>query len=189
MKITLRKANALQNSIQDQLKTIDLSLTVTINEFQSADAEIETARNLLIANDKRRADLTVAMYAIRALVGQYNASAGVSALLARAAYVDKRLGHLKGLTEATATENIAVVNGKLEKIRNDKTDRSRMYGYSDTVAVGVLSQEQIDQFKTDASALKKEKQAINDKVLELNIRTEIEITDDVVKILQSEQIV
>lgn len=188
MNITLRKANALQTAIQDHIKAIGIDVTVTLNEFQASENEIIAARNTLVANDQRRADLTVAMYAIRALVGQYNASAGVSALLARAAYIDKRLGHLKGLTEATATESIGVITGKLDKIRNDKSEY-RGYGRTDTISVGVLTQEQINQFKVDAITLKKEKQAINDKVLELNIRTEITLTDDVVKILQSEQLV
>jgi hypothetical protein len=64
-----------------------------------------------------------------------------------------------------------------------------LYGYNDHVETGVLTQEQIDTFKADLSALKKEKQSINDKVLELNIRTEIVLTDEVVKILQAEQLV
>lgn len=188
MNITLRKANALQNAIQDHIKSIDLSVTVALNEFQDPAAAITAARGTLVKNDQRRADLTVAMYAIRALVGQCNASAGVSDLLSRAAYIDKRLGQLKGLTESTATEEMAVVKGKLDKLSaGDKG--GRLYGYSDTVSVGVLTSEQLDQFKADASALKKEKQAINDKVLELNIRTEITLIEDVVKILQSEQLI
>lgn len=188
MNITLRKANALQNAIQDHIKSIDLSVTVALNEFQDPAAAITAARGTLVKNDQRRADLTVALYAIRALVGQHNASAGVSALLSRAAYIDKRLGQLKGLTESTATEEMAVVKGKLDKLSaGDKG--GRLYGYSDTVSVGVLTSEQLDQFKADASALKKEKQAINDKVLELNIRTEITLIEDVVKILQSEQLI
>jgi len=188
MKITLRKSNALQNAIQEQIKAIDLSLTLALNEFQDPTVEIEKARAELVKNDQRRADLTNVLYAIRGQVGDANARSGVSGLLARAAYVDKRLGHLKGLADATATESIEVVNGKLEKMRTTDA-KNRMYGYGDTVNVGVLTQEQIAQFKTDASVLKKEKQAINDKVLELNIRTEIELTEDIVKILQAEQLV
>lgn len=188
MKITLRKANALQTSIQEHLKSIDLALTVALNEFQNPETEIDLARAKLIGADQRRANLTTAMYAIRGQVGQANAASGVSDQLARAAYIDKRIGHLKALTEATVTEDLTVITGKLDKVRNTEA-KSRIYGYGDTVNVGVLTQAQVDQFKADMNALKKEKQAINDKVLELNIRTEIELTDDVVKILQSEQIV
>jgi hypothetical protein len=37
--------------------------------------------------------------------------------------------------------------------------------------------------------LKKEKQSINDKVLELNVRTEIDLDSDTVALLQAEQLV
>jgi hypothetical protein len=188
MKITLRKANALQNAIQDHIKTIEVNTSVALNEFQAPQAELSIARNTLIANDQRRADLTMALYAIRGQVGNANAQAGVSDQLARAAYVDKRLGQLKGLVDSTAVEAEAVLDGKLQKLR-DTEAKSRLYGYGDTVNTGVLTQVQIDNFKVDMSALKKEKQSINDKVLELNIRTEIELIADVVAILQREQLI
>lgn len=188
MKITLRKANALQNAIQDHIKTIDLKMVASLNEFQDPGQEIEKARSALIDGDKRRADLTTALYAIRGQVGNANVQSGISNELARAAYIDKRLGHLKGLTESSATEDMEVVKGKLKKL-SETESKNRMYGYSDTVAVGVLTTEQIAQFKGDVAILKKEKQSINDKVLELNIRTEIDLTEDVVSILRSEQLV
>lgn len=188
MKITLRKANALQNAIQDHIKTIEVNTSIALNEFQVPQAELSIARNTLIANDNRRAALTMVLYAIRGLVGSANAQSGVSDQLARAAYIDKRLGQLKGLTDSTAVEAEAVLDGKLQKLRDTET-KSRMYGYNDTVNTGVLTQEQLDQYKADMSGLKKEKQSINDKVLELNIRTEIEVPGDVVQILQAEQLV
>lgn len=188
MKITLRKANALQNAIQDHIKTVEISATLALNEFQVPQAELSIARNTLVANDKRRADLTMALYAIRGLVGKANAQSGVSDHLAHAAYLDKRIGQLKGLTESNAVESETVLNGKLEKLRTTDS-KNRMYGYNDSVSTGVLTQEQIDSFKKIMSDLKKEKQTINDKVLELNIRTEIELVEDVVKILQAEQLV
>ena len=71
---------------------------------------------------------------------------------------------------------------------NDKSER-RMYGYSDTVSTGVLTADQIESIKGDIRELKKQKQSINDKVLELNVRTEIELDDGVVEILTKEQLV
>ena len=188
MNITLRKSNALQNAIQDHVKSIEVKTQVTLNEFQSAAAEIATARDGLVANDRRRAKLTQALYSIRAAVGRANAESGVADLLSKAAYVDKRLAQIKGLVESDAAEAVTVVDGKLEKIRNDKSER-RMYGYGDTVNTGVLTAEQISDYKKEMQDLKKEKQAINDRVLELNIRTEIVLDSDLVSLLQYEQLV
>ena len=188
MKITLRKANALQNAIQDHLKTIETKVTVSLNEFQDPAGVVSVARGELVANDMRRAQLTKALYKIRAAVGKQNVYVGISDLLADAAYIDKRLGHLKGLAESEATEAHAVLKGKLDKIANDKSER-RMYGYNDTVSTGVLAADQIEGFKGDILSLKKQKQSINDKVLELNVRTEIELDADTLEVLTKEQLV
>ena len=188
MKLTLRKANALQNTIQDHIKTIEVKTTVSLNEFQNPLAELDAARATLVAHDVQRAKLTKALYQIRAQVGRANVDAGVSDLLADAAYIDKRLGHLKGLTESKVMETVIVLEGKLEKLRTQEKS-SRIYGYNDTVDSGVLTAEQVEGYKAEMRSLKKEKQSINDKVLELNVRTEIELDADTVSLLQAEQLV
>jgi hypothetical protein len=188
MKFTLRKANALQNTIQEHIKTVNISATVSLNEFQIPAVELSVARNTLIANDIQRTKLTKALYGIRAQVGRANVESGVSDLLAEAAYIDKRLGHLKGLTESKVVESDIVLEGKLEKLRSQEKN-SRIYGYNDTVDTGVLTAEQIEGYKAEMRSLKKEKQSINDKVLELNVRTEIELDADTVSLLQAEQLV
>jgi hypothetical protein len=188
MKITLRKANALQNTIQDHIKTIDVKTSISLNEFQTVEGEVSVARGAVIENDLKRARLTKVLYGIRARVGRANVESGVADLLTEAAYIDKRLGHLKSLTESNAVESYTVLNGKLQKLR-DSEPKSRMYGYNDTVETGVLTPEQIEAYKADMRSLKKEKQSINDRMLELNVRTEIELDADTVSLLQAEQLV
>lgn len=189
MNITLRKANALQTAIQEHIKSIDIKTSVSMNEFQLPFDEISHARETLLANDKRRADLTATLYVIRAQVGDANSASGVGAQLAQAAYIDKRVAQLKTLVDSKASDSLDVVVGKLDKIRNDKGESRRSIYAGDTVDTGVLDAAQIDQFKTDMQMLKKQKQAINDKVLELNIRTEITLSDSDVALLKQEQLI
>jgi uncharacterized protein YdcH (DUF465 family) len=188
MKLTLRKANALQNTIQDHIKTIDVNTSLSLNEFQNPGVELTYARGVLMQNDNRRNQLTKVLYAIRAKVGRANTESGVADLLTDAAYIDKRLGQLKGLTEGKALESDVVIEGKLEKLRQVEA-KNRIYGYGDTVDTGVLTAEQVEGYKAEMRSLKKEKQSINDKVLELNVRTEIELDADTVSLLQAEQLV
>jgi hypothetical protein len=188
MKITLRKANALQTSIQDQIKTIEVATSVSLNEFQTPESELESARLALVTGDQRRDGLTKALYAIRSAVGRANVVSGVSDLLTQAAYVDKRIGHLKGFVDSTVVESLDVIKGKLSKIAESEKS-SRMYGYNDTVNTGILAQDQINAFRKNMLEFKKLKQTLNDKVLELNVRTEIEIDADTLAVLQSEQLV
>ena len=188
MNITLRKANAVQNSINDTVKNIRVELTVEINEFQNVEDTLSKANNELIANDGRRQNLTMALYNIRALVGTANAASGIDTALAKAAFIDKRIGQLEQLANGTEITSLEVIKGKLEKIKNDKGENTRrsIYGYSDTVSTGVLSKEQTAQAKTEILNLKKQKQKLNDEILELNIKTEIPLGDDTVATLTAE---
>ena len=188
MNITLRKANAVQNSINETVKNIRVELTIEINEFQNVEDTLSKANNELIANDGRRQNLTMALYNIRALVGTANAASGIDTALAKAAFIDKRIGQLEQLAGGTEITSLEVIKGKLEMIKNDKGENTRrsIYGYSDTVSTGILSKEQIAQAKTEILNLKKQKQKLNDEILELNIKTEIPLGDDTVATLTAE---
>jgi hypothetical protein len=191
MNITLRKANAVQNSINDTIKGIKVDFTVELNEFQDVEAAITKANSELVTNDGRRQKLTMALYNIRALVGTANAASGINTALAKAAFIDKRIGQLEELAKATEITSLEVIKGKLEKIKNDKGEAGRrsIYGYSDTVSTSVLGREQIAQAKAEVLNLKKQKQQLNDEVLELNIKTEIPLSEDVVASLQAEGLI
>jgi uncharacterized protein YdcH (DUF465 family) len=190
MNITLRKVNALQNSINDTIKNIRVDLTVELNEFQNVEDTLSKANNELIVNDGRRQNLTMALYNIRALVGTANAASGIDTALAKAAFIDKRIVQLEQLANSTEITSLEVIKGKLEKIKNDKgeTTRRSIYGYSDTVSTGILSKEQTAQARAEILNLKKQKQKLNDEILELNIKTEIPLSEDIVKLLQAESL-
>lgn len=187
MNITLRKANAIQNSINDAVRSIKVDLTIEINEFQNVEEVLSKANNTLIENDGRRQKLTMALYNIRALVGTANAQSGIDTNLAKAAFIDKRVAQLEALASANEITSLDVIKGKIEKIKNDKGESRRsLYGYNDTVTTSVLSKEQIAQAKAEILNLKKQKQKLNDEILELNIKTEIPLSDDTVAVLKAE---
>lgn len=190
MNITLRKANAVQNSIQEAIKAIKIDTTVEINEFQNVEAELQKANDTLFANDARRQKLLLALYNIRGLVGAANAQSGINVNLAKAAFIDKRIGQLEVIAGLVPHTSLDVLKGKIDKIKNLKDEaRSRIYGYGDTVNTTVVSQEQIDQAKAEVKNLKKQKQKLNDEILELNIKTEIPLSEDVVATLTAEGLI
>jgi hypothetical protein len=190
MNITLRKANAVQNSIQEAIKSIKTDLTIEINEFQDPAVELKKANDAVFAADARRQKLLLALYNIRGLVGTANAGSGIDLNLAKAAFIDKRVVQLEEIAKAVAMTELTVITGKLDKIRNRKEEsRASLYGRDDTVSTSVLVQEQIDQAKNEIKNLKKQKQKLNDEILELNIKTEIPLSEDVVATLQSEGLI
>jgi uncharacterized protein YdcH (DUF465 family) len=191
MQISLRKANAVQAGINDVMKNINFKTSIELNEFQDVETELVKANTELFANDARRQKLLLALYNIRGLVGAANAQSGIDMKLATAAFLDKRLAQLETVSKLEPVTDIAVIKGKLDKIRNDKSEtaRSRIYGYNDSVTTSIVSQDQINQAKAEIQNLKKQKQKVNDEVLELNIKTEIPLTDDVVATLQAEGLI
>jgi uncharacterized protein YdcH (DUF465 family) len=189
MNTSLRKANALQNSIQEAIRGIEIVTAIEINEFQDIAQELKKANDLLFANDSRRQKLLLALYNIRGLVGTANASSGIDLKLATAAFADKRIAQLEELAKLVPVTDIVVLTGKIEKIKNLKDEaRNRIYGYGDTVNTTVIGAEQLSQIKTEIRNLKKQKQKLNDEILELNIKTEIPLSDEVVSTLNAEGI-
>jgi hypothetical protein len=185
MNITLRKASALQATIQEFIKGIEIKTTAVLNEFEDAEVTLFALNNRLVGADEKRDQLTKVLYRIRSLVGIANATSGVTDRLAECAYIDKRIGHMTALAAGEVQEGLAVINGKLDKLRNDKGEgRRSIYGYSDTITVGVLREEQITAYKGIVLHLKKQKQKFNDEILELNVRTEITLTEDMVATLK-----
>lgn len=191
MNVSLRKANAIQNSINDIIKGIKINLTAEFNEFQDPAVELQRLNTEVFINDQRRSDLLTAQFSIRGLVGAANATSGVDAKLTQAAFIDKRIAQLETFAGAEVMTDMAVISGKLEKIRTRVNDNSRasIYGRDDTVLTALLTKEQIDTAKSMIRDLRNQKQKLNDEILELNVRTEITLTNDVEQILRTEGLV
>lgn len=179
MNINLRKANALQHSIQEVINETEIKTSVTINEHEDPHAVLENANKVLMENDRKRALLLTVLYNIRGLTDQANHQSGISLLLTKSALAEKRIQQVSTLANSTKVTNLDVIKGRLEKIKA-RTDND--YGRDD-VNTGIISEANIQSFKKELRDLKKQKQKYADEVLELNVKTEIPLSDDAVKIL------
>ena len=188
MKITLRKANAVQNSIQEAIKSVKLGHTVELNEFQDVETALATAQAALVSATQRRDNLVTVLYAVRGAVGSAKASAGIDQKLTEAALIDKRIGFAEETAKAAEMTALDIIKGKVKKL-SEVDSKHRVYGYGDTVSTTVVTAEAIDAAKKTVLELKKAKQKINDEVLELNIRTEITLDDAVVATLTAEGLI
>ena len=187
MKVTLRKANALQNSINDALRHIDVKTKVGLNEFQDPEGVLAVSAAEAKRNLDRKVALINALYDIRGAVGAANAASGIDIELTEVAQLEKQIQVYSAMVGVESREAPAVIAGKLEKIRNDKSDR-RIYGYSDTVDTGVFTAEDIAGFKSVVATLKKQKQSLQDAVLEANVRNEISLRQTTVETLTAENL-
>jgi hypothetical protein len=190
-KINLRRAAALQNVLHETIKTIEVEPNIEVNEWQAPEEVLQAANRKLFLNDSRRNDLLMSIYTIRSLVATQNAVCGISGKLSHMAYIDKRIAQLTDTVgNAVKIEALDVIKGRLEKIRNRPADsRASIYHRDEDVQVTVLTQEQIDQIKSVIKELKKQKTTLGDEVLELNVRTEVELTPEVETILTREGLI
>ena len=177
--INLRKASALQNNINERLRELDVVAMVNITPFEAVDTVLTEALAKLKESDRRRESLLIALYAIRDKVAQANISSGLSTKLTTVAFIDKRQSQLEQIVGAGERIKDNVLNGKLAamKSRTEAMDVSR-YGYgSDSVSTSVLDAVTIDEMKGFIQSLKRDKQAIKDEILELNMTTKIVLSD------------
>ena len=187
MNISLRKASALQNAIQDAIRSIKIEPTIQVNEFVNTERAILDANTTLVEGDGRRVALAIAYYNIRSLVGAANVSCGINMKLATAAFVDKRIAQLQELI-AVGARNIEVVTRRLDKIRETPAT-NRLYSHETEVATSVLTEDQIAAFRSELSQLKKQKVALSDEILELNIKTEIPLGENTITTLKNEGLI
>ena len=186
MKISLRKANALQASINEAIKNIRLESEIRINEFQNAEVELAKANAEFVANLERKVALTNALYAIRKEVATGNVTASIDIRLTEVANIEKNIQIYTEAVNRPVREDVVVLNGKLDKIRARGAESHSLYGRSDEVATGVVTESDIDGWRKFLAAAKKEKQRLQDQILEANVRTEITLDEHVVKLLTAE---
>ena len=187
MKITLRKANALQNSINEALRHIDVKIKVSLNEFQDPEGVLAVNAADAKKNIDRKVSLTNALYDIRGAVGYVNHTAGVDEKLTEIARIEKQIQLYSTYVGVEAREAQSVIAGKLEKLRNTEA-KSRIYGYGDTVDSSVFTSDDIAGFKAVVANLKKQKQALQDAVLEANVRNEVVLKQQTADILATENL-
>ena len=163
MNLSLRKANAIQNSINDLLKSIAVVDTVSLNEFEVAEQVIAIKADESFKAFQRQCNLVEALYDIRSNVASANNATGITEMLTKIARLDKLIAINQKMADRPVRQSAEVIEGKLNKLRNSK-DESRSLIY-----------DRYNEITTGVAAHKREKQRLQDAVLEANVRNEITI--------------
>jgi hypothetical protein len=187
MQVSLRKANALQVAINEALKGLEFKSDVSINEFQDPEKEIELAKQKFDRNVQRRWNLISALYDIRTKVSSANASNNIDNLLADLARIEKDLVFFAPFAKANASTELRTLRGKLLKIANREGESYSFH--SSEVSTSIFTEEDLASHRTYLSDFKKKKQALQDQLLEVNVRTTIELATGTVEVLKSEDII
>lgn len=178
MKLTLRKANALQLLINESIASTSISTQVSIGKYDDPKLAVIHAGGIFqAALDKTRSLLAV-LYSIRQKVSDESHEAGVSKILSEVAHIDKLSGVLKPLAQTSSfapTENVLLeAHADLKKDQPVNSYSSRANAFT----TGAIPQTWIPAYLKEVSDLRKRKQSLSDKLLELNIRHEIELSEE-----------
>jgi len=183
MNITLRKANAVQLSINEMVRGLSFDTSVSLNEFEDATAQITAVRDVFDTHRATRTKLVSALYEIRKAVAGANADAGINDMLAEVAQLEKEIQFYNIFATKTPRLSDAVIAGKMDKIKNT-SEESRMYGRSDTVDTSIFTKQEVEEFKRTVADLKRQKQKLQDTLLELNVQTEIQLDEETARFLE-----
>lgn len=189
MEITLRKANAIQASINEVIKSLDFKPNVEVNEFHNVNDLLVLEHTNFMQSVTRRTDLLDSLYEIRDLVAKANATE-IDSILTKIARLEKDISFFFDLVKTSPREDMGVIEGKLNKIRN-RPQPSDPYGYGhhrDEIVVSVLTESDISGYKASVANLKRQKQNLQDRLLELNVSTKITLSQQTVQVLAAEHI-
>jgi hypothetical protein len=186
MKLTLRKANAVQAAINEAIKGLDLSTSVTLNEFEGIQEQISAVRSRFMKNSEARKQLLTSLYEIRSKVAQANSASGINDMLSVVALLEKQISHNNMLASKGVQTSLRVLNGQVRKNTDSSVDA---YNYNRRdVVTSIFTEEEVEQFRKTAAADKRQKQQLQDRLLELNVQTEIELSEGTVNILTESDI-
>jgi len=191
-KINLRKANAIQSEIRKAINSSGVQETLNITEYtQNVATEFEFAKDAFAVDVTRKVALNTALFNIRKSVAQANATVGISNILADVELIDATMTVYSTVASKQVAKTIEEINARIEKIKATPADSARASIYGDrfnNVETTVVEQSTIDIAKQKVKQLKREKQTLQDKLLELNVNTLIEISDVDVMVLKVEGI-
>ena len=180
MQLTLRKANKVQHSILEMIKGLDFTISVRVNEFEDANEQISSVHDAFFTHRATREKLVGALYEIRKAVARANCENSVNDMLADVAMLEKQIQFVSTYAGQSPRESDAVIQGKLDKIKNAKDD---YYGRNE-VNTGIFSKDEVVDFKRELADLKRQKQDLQDSLLELNVQTTIELDEETERFLQ-----
>jgi uncharacterized protein YdcH (DUF465 family) len=186
MQVTLKKAHSLQLELENINNELIVYNWVYLNEFHKVDTIIETSQVALKEKVERKINLYFARYCIRGLIDSANQEYGISQMLNRMAYINKKISVYESIIKNIPEneDDIDVVKSKLNKI--SKSETSNQYG-KETVKVTLITND--DNYQNELFLLKRQKMELKDDIASTNLINKITLPKDVVTILKKENLV
>jgi len=184
MKINLRKASVVQQTIVDEIKRLGTeSYTLKVSLFET---DIEARLNEQLAkvreNHAHAGRLMNANRFLRAVVARKNAEVGITDYLAEEAMLGAAETRLKSFSEATIRQTLDSLIAEIESRKTGGSERS-IYGREYTVDVNVVPADAVAEAKKELETIRRRRRKIKDEMVSINVRTEFEVPEQVALVL------
>lgn len=187
MKINLRKASAVQDAIQDEIRRInDESYTVPVSLFdQNPEAQLNQQLERVVDTFERTVRLMEAYRFLRATVARKNAEAGIVDYLAEDSMLSAMEPRVETVSRQDVRPNLDHLLQEMQARRDSSDEKINIYGSRKefTLTVSAMDQKTVDQAKAELVKIRRRRRKIRDEMVSINVRTEFEVPDQVANVL------
>ena len=202
MQVNLRKAAVIQSEISSALREIEVSPYEVFEDKERVVEEMAEKTQEWKKNLLRKQTLNAVLYSMRDKVGQANVASGVSKLLTEERRINADMHWLEAILDKCKGEKYYSADeivSKLEQLEKKSEDRENYFSRRGSAVSSILvrgsgvssilvTREELAEYRKEMSVLKKQLRKINDSLLELNISTEISLSDKEVTVLETEDL-
>ncbi len=185
MKINLRKASVVQQTITDEIKRLGTeSTSIKVSLFETnVTALLDEQLKKVQENHLHAGRLMSANRFLRAIVARKNAEVGIADYLAEEAMLASVEGRLKTYTEAGVRQNAEALAAEIESRKTADGSRASIYGREYTMDINVVPAAAIAEAKKELETIRRRRRKIKDEMVSINVRTEFEVPEQVALVL------
>jgi hypothetical protein len=186
MKINLRKAAVVQQQIQEEVKRIGSeksSITVSLYDTDIS-ARIAAQAEKYKLNNQRVSRLLDVNRFLRDVVARKNAEAGIVGYLAEDAMLSTFETRLRGMTELQTSISQTALEKEIASRIATITSERNLYGRNEhNIDVNVIDEAFVESAKQELEQVRRRRRKIKDEMVSINVRTEIDVPEQVALVL------
>lgn len=187
MKINLRKASAVQDAIQDEIRRIsDEDTAVSISLFdQNPQMLMDQQLQRFTDGFEQAVRFMEAYKFLRATVARKNAEAGIADYLAEDSMLAAMEPRLERITRMNLRPDLAHLDQELAARRSTADEKVGPYGSGRefSITVNVMDETTQAQARGELEKLRRRRRKIRDEMVAINVKTEFEVPEQVAMVL------
>jgi len=185
MKINLRKASVVQQTIMDEIKRLgNEKTTISVSLFADNVANLLNAQlEKVIANNQRVGRLLDANRYLRATVAKKNAEVGITDYLAEDAFLASAESRVRQIAELEVRPDLSALEKEIQARSANTGNERSIYGRDYNIEVHVALPETVAEAKAELARIQRRRRKIKDEMVTINVRTEFEVAEQVALVL------